>query len=515
MATSGTATGNGVTIGVSVNNNYIFINWQLASQNASINTSYINWQAYFHYTSSDAQLDDGDVSVNGSLRWDVPGRVKNYAGTFTTRDHPLASEGSFAIVHDTNGSKNFNINGSIGGSLSARSSASANWDLPAFDRTPTTPSITTSTRTTTGTSFSITSWSGSVNNSGPAVTWTLQRADNAAFTVGVIDVSSTTSSGATLTASSLTATTTYYFRIRGTNSVTSTYSSVITSNGVPGPPTGLSVTPVTTATGRFTLAWTAPSNTQGGISRYDIFVNDTFVESTTLTSFTSIKLTSGGTAFTPGTSYNFKIAAKNATNLNETAIANVSSSITSAVAGTAPGTPYAPTAVPNISNVGLDVTVTSAAVSANGGVAINTANANEGYFVQYQLADTLAGTYGYGGTAGAWSPATKMSNQTTRTHTYSLMTPAKYYKFRTYGANTVTKASDNTTNIAYPHNNITYTSGVNFATNATGYFLAAGGKRFDGTNWIPTQTAKRFDGTDWVPLTIAKRFDGTNWVPLS
>jgi hypothetical protein len=43
----------------------------------------------------------------------------------------------------------------------------------------------------------------------------------------------------------------------------------------------------------------------------------------------------------------------------------------------------------------------------------------------------------------------------------------------------------------------------------------AGGKRWDGTKWVPTTIAKRFDGTNWVNLTIAKRFDGTNWVNLT
>ena len=42
----------------------------------------------------------------------------------------------------------------------------------------------------------------------------------------------------------------------------------------------------------------------------------------------------------------------------------------------------------------------------------------------------------------------------------------------------------------------------------------SGGKRWDGTAWVPA-IGKRWDGTAWVTLTITKRFDGTNWVNLT
>lgn len=45
--------------------------------------------------------------------------------------------------------------------------------------------------------------------------------------------------------------------------------------------------------------------------------------------------------------------------------------------------------------------------------------------------------------------------------------------------------------------------------------LGIGGKRFDGTNFVPFSVSKRFDGTNWVDIALAKRFDGTNWVDIA
>lgn len=509
----------------------LYLDWSENTQPGS-NTSTISWNAYLRKNAAGDtswNLNNSTrfyVEINGVVRVDFNGGYDfRSPNNFVGATRGIGSGTTEAIGHASNGtgSTTGRILMSGPGPITGGDSGYQTIGFTDFDRTPTTPTFTSGSRNSTGTSFSTTSWSGSVNNNGPGPTWTLQRSTVSNFSSDVVDVQSTTSSGTVLTSSSLDPNTTYYYRLRASNSDTSNtgahpnpkYSSVITSFGVPGPPTGLTVTPSTTAESRVNVSWVAPTNTQGTLSRYDLFVDDVFVESVTppTVSLNSIKVNSGGTAFTAGTSYNFRVVAKNATNLSETNINNLTSSRTANISAVAPGKPYKPATEPTISNIGLDMTIVSAAVSGDGGVAINTGNANQGYFVQYQLADTLNGTYGYNGVPGAWSPAVKMTDQATRSHTYSSMTPAKYYKFRVYAANTVIYASNGSTQIYYPHNNITYTA--DFATNAAGYFLPAGGKRFDGSVWIPTQTAKRFDGTNWVPLTIAKRFDGSNWVPLS
>jgi hypothetical protein len=359
--------GNNVTIG-SQTVNYFFIDWT-ETVNNSANTSTIAWSAYFRYTNSDAQLDDGDVNIGGgALEWDVPGRVRNFASNFTTRDHFLAS-GSVALAHDNSGGGSFNVSGSIFGSLSARSSASQNYSFTPIDRTPTTPSITSGLRSTDGLSFSAVA-SGGVNNSGPAVTWTLQRSTN---NVDFTDISSTTTSGTTLTASGLLGSTVYYFRVRASNTVSSKFSSTITSFGVP----------------------TAPA------------------------SLTYVK-------------------------------------------------------------TGRNVALTATASSSAGGGTISS------YSVQFRTSSDGGTTW------GSWGNTQTM---TALQYTYSLLPPALTYDFRVYSTNQI--GNSPTTSIAAP------------------FFIAAGGKRWNGTSFIPTQTAKRWSGTAWVDLTTAKRWNGTAWVDLS
>ena len=137
------------------------------------------------------------------------------------------------------------------------------------------------------------------------------------------------------------------------------------------------------------------------------------------------------------------------------------------------GVPGIPSSI-STTKVARDVTVTVGTPTTNGGSPIT------GYFVQYS---TNGGS--------SWSTAQAMTAQS---YTYSGLTAGLTYRFRAYATN-VTGDSD-------------------YAT-AADLFLAAGGKRYDGTTWNATTTAKRFDGTTWVDLTIAKRYNGTSWVDLS
>ena len=132
MAASGRMQGNSLTIG-GQGNQYYFIDWQIASQSTTNNTSTINWQNYFHYQLADAQLDNGDATLGGALRWQNTGRVKNYAGTFTTRDHAITS-GSFTVTHDANGNFTIGVSGGIDVYQTGRSSGSASWALTQITR---------------------------------------------------------------------------------------------------------------------------------------------------------------------------------------------------------------------------------------------------------------------------------------------------------------------------------------------------------------------------------------------
>jgi hypothetical protein len=52
-------------------------------------------------------------------------------------------------------------------------------------------------------------------------------------------------------------------------------------------------------------------------------------------------------------------------------------------------------------------------------------------------------------------------------------------------------------------------------TTSGGILIPAGGKRWTGSAWVPTETAKRWTGSAWVDISTAKRWDGSAWVDLS
>lgn len=131
MATSGRMQGNSLNIG-GQGGQYYFIDWSLGGQNIGGNYSSISWAAYFHYNNADAQLDNGNANLSGS-RWSNGGRVKNYAGTFTTRNHQVAS-GSFNLGHNSAGAQSISVSGGIDVYQTGRSSGSSSWSLPTIPR---------------------------------------------------------------------------------------------------------------------------------------------------------------------------------------------------------------------------------------------------------------------------------------------------------------------------------------------------------------------------------------------
>jgi titin len=323
--------GNNVTIGGRTGN-FFFVDWFVQSQNPAANQSTIRWDAYFYYDQADAQLDDVDVTVGGVLVLDNPGRVKNFQSNFTARSHYITG-GTVTLNHDNNGNLSVAVSGSIGGSLSARSSGSAGAiAISGFDRTPTTPSIGTPSRDSSGTVVSATA-SGGVNNSGPGVTWVLQiSTDNVNFS----DTSSaTTSSGSTLAVGGLSKTTNYFFRIRASNSVNTKFSGSLGSSGFPSAPTGLTATPSSTVSGRIDLSWSAPGTTNGGITGYTIFRNGSVLTNTSGTGTTF-----ANTGLTPGTVYSYYVVARNSSADSAGGSSDASNTVSNI---TVPGVPGAPT----------------------------------------------------------------------------------------------------------------------------------------------------------------------------
>jgi hypothetical protein len=81
-----------------------------------------------------------------------------------------------------------------------------------------------------------------------------------------------------------------------------------------------------------------------------------------------------------------------------------------------------------------------------------------------------------------------------RQFTYSGLEGGKTYLFRVRGVNS---------------------EGNSPFTTSGGILIPAGGKRWTGSAWVPTETAKRWTGSAWVDISTAKRWNGSAWVDLS
>lgn len=142
-------------------------------------------------------------------------------------------------------------------------------------------------------------------------------------------------------------------------------------------------------------------------------------------------------------------------------------------------TPSAPASVTAVKS-GSNIVVTSGDSGTYAGLPIL------GYYVSY------ASSSNGGSTWSAWSGESTM---TSKSYTYVSPTPGLTYKFRVRSNNA---------------------DGYSGYTESATLFLTAGGKRFNGTNFVLTSTAaKRFNGSSFQSFTIAKRFDGSSWVNLS
>lgn len=139
-----------------------------------------------------------------------------------------------------------------------------------------------------------------------------------------------------------------------------------------------------------------------------------------------------------------------------------------------PNVPSAPATINTAISNGVDIGVTVGAVSSNGGD-----TGTPTYRLQYSTNGTT------------WSTAVTVTPGVA--YTYVGMEPGQTYTFRATATNSVGTGS--------------------YAT-STPLFLAAGGKRWNGTEWKVNTIARRWDGTKWVNLSIAKRWNGTEWVNL-
>ena len=149
----------------------------------------------------------------------------------------------------------------------------------------------------------------------------------------------------------------------------------------------------------------------------------------------------------------------------------------SSMVGSVPWTtvPTAPSSIAT-STSGASVTVTCGTSASDGG------NTITGYYVRYSK------------DGGAYTTGVAM---TSRSYTYSGLTPGSSYVFQVYSTN----ADGNSAGRA-----------------ATAVVIVAPLKLYN-TNaagaWDFAETAKRFNGTTWVNLTVSKRYNGSAWVDIT
>lgn len=186
----------------------------------------------------------------------------------------------------------------------------------------TAPGIPTGLSVTPGLSQASLSWSAPTSNGGAAVTDYIveQSTDEVSWSTVSDGVSSSTST----TVTGLTNGTTYYFRVSAKNSAgTSEPTSSVSSTMVvaPGAPTGVTLTG--TSRTAATLSWTAPGNTGGAaISDYVIERSTDGTSWSTVNDGVSTAVTESVTGLTTGTTYYFRVSAKNSAGTGDSASTN-------------------------------------------------------------------------------------------------------------------------------------------------------------------------------------------------
>jgi hypothetical protein len=309
------------------------------------------------------------------------------------------------------------------------------------------------------------------NNNGPARSfdWNYRTESG-----GWVDLPDTSSAGGSSVA--VDPHTTYRVRVLAYNSDGNNGWSAesVASHGIPNAPQNLSATRSTSVAGRIDLSWSSPSYVGGGITKYQVYRGATLLrDSDTTTTFTD-------TGLVRGTSYSYTVIGFNSTGQG------VTSSTVSAIA---PGIPSAPGTPTVLSKIGRTLTINSERTSLDYGNAISE------YRVQLSTDN--------GVTWKGWNNTTKSftANNTFNTldssgsFTYELLSPALTYIWRSFAINSIGTGDMSTT--------------------PTGVFVSSGGKRWNGTTFVPTETAKRKVSGGWQDLTVAKRWNGTVWQDLS
>ena len=239
-------------------------------------------------------LNGGQVAANNARGFDFRG-----GGPW------LILSGQTWIEHEPNGYKTVSIYADAGYDILGATSVSSAIGLPRIPKPPSIPGApTVGTVTTTSVALS---WGGPGDDGGAAVTsYTVQRATDSAFTVGVTETSFPTPAG---TVTGLEPGPTYWFRVRANNAAG--------SSGWSGPASSTPALPAPTLTGwaqnasaALVATWTPPAITAGVIGyRLQIATDPAFTRNVQNLD-TGVTLTQAVTGLTGGRVYYARIAAR-------------------------------------------------------------------------------------------------------------------------------------------------------------------------------------------------------------
>jgi hypothetical protein len=436
---------------------------------ATLSLTWNNADRYSGFTTS------GSISIGGN--------VSNFTGP--TSGGSTAQNGSQVLhshsvtfTHDVNGfrgavgtSGSFDASGTNTIAPQNLSTSGTTFAAIDYNRSALQASAPSVSRSSNGLTLSYSAVDPGANNSGPARSfdWNYRTESG-----GWIDLPDTSSAGGSSVG--VDPHTTYRVRVLAYNSDGNNGWSAesVASHGIPNVPSNPSATRSTGVAGRIDLSWGSPAYVGGGVTKYQVYRNGSLVrDSGTSTTFED-------TGLVRGTTYNYTINAVNSTGIGTS---------TGQLSAIAPGVPNAP-AIPTVtSKIGRNLVLNSQRGSSDFGNAIS----------EYRIQLSTDG----GTTWKGWNNATKTftANNTYNVldpngdFSYELLAPALTYEWRVYAVNSIGEGD--------------------IATTLSGTFVSSGGKRWNGTTFVPTETAKRKVSSGWQDLTVAKRWNGTSWQDLS
>lgn len=304
--------------GPDVDNGCVYIIVTLASQSQASNTSTINWSVGWDFLGSptDRGLSAGQATIDGAVRYNVPGTVASYPTGHSGIGNFQTGSGSYTVSHDSAGNHTTTLSGTMTGADNHVSTMSTqSFVLPRIPKVPSaagTPAPSLAASSGPSSTTVNVSWSAPSDDGGSGVTgYNLQVATDSGFTA---NVSTYTISGTSTSLTGLAYATTYYVRTQAKNTIgTGAYgagASITTGADVPAAPTIGAVSAIGPLGG--TVAWSAPSTNNGSaVTGYALQVAADSAFATVLQTASPASSPYAITGLTPSTTYYVRVAATN------------------------------------------------------------------------------------------------------------------------------------------------------------------------------------------------------------